>query len=302
MPNQNIESTYVDTYRSDVIYLMEQEDTRVASMALKDTGKGETHIFERVQGKLNLTPKVRLQQTDSKFQYLNWDRRTAIFDTLDVALVHEYDDLYKMIVNPSPQFQRKLAASVVQKKDDIVYAAAIGLAANIVTDPATGVKTPGTVALPASQIVNKDVGAANSPISINKLNAAKRINNKNENQDKMVCFINAEGIEALLKEVKATSGDYINGRPIETGDLGMLLGFDFVLYNRLSGAGVSGDPHKILLMNQDAVGLVTGPEGVVLKVDVRPGLSYLWQFYLALTAGAVRLEDERVIVIESVVA
>ena len=116
----------------------------------------------------------------------------------------------------------------------------------------------------------------------------------------MTCFLDGRDYGNLLREVKATNGDYISGNPITSGNLGDLLGFHFVVYNHLNGAGTSGDPRKVLLMDSEAVAIATGPEQMLMRAEERADRSYKWQLYTALTMAAVRLEETRVIVIDCV--
>lgn len=298
--NQNISSLDVIAFSDDVIYRLTQRDSRVAGLCARvETTSAETHTFERIGGELELTAKGRDQNTDDKAQDPTWDRRQVNIATFDMALFHEFDDLYKIIVNPQPFYKEKVVETVNKKKDAIVYAAAVGNASQITTAP-DGTKVTSSVALPASQVINKDVGTADSGVNVDKLTEARGLNLVNENESRMTCIIDGESYKELLKDVKAVNGDYINGRPLTSGDLGELLGFDFTVYNRVDGAGTPADPKKVLLMDSEAVAVATGPEAVKMRADERKDKSYKWQLYVALTMAAVRLEEERVIVIESV--
>ena len=121
------------------------------------TTPAETHTFERISGDLALQAKTRNQSTDDVSQDPTWDRRQVNISTTHMATFHEYNDLYKILVNPQPWYTRKHAETLNRKKDDIVYQAALGAASQITT-ASDGTKTTATVALPASQVIGKDVG------------------------------------------------------------------------------------------------------------------------------------------------
>ena len=116
----------------------------------------------------------------------------------------------------------------------------------------------------------------------------------------MSCFLGGREYKSLLEELKATNHDYVTDSAVMTGELGLRLGFDFVVYNFLAGAGTSADPRKVLLMDSEAVAIATGPQKLKMSADERPDKSYKWQLYTALTMAAVRIEDTRVITIDCV--
>lgn len=298
--NLQISSAYVDAYYDDVLHLLDQFDSRIYGMVDRvETTRAENHFFERIDSDMSLTIKGRAQQTSSKAQNPVWSRRQVMINTFDLSMYYEFNDLYNMLVNPEPQYQRQLVKTVNKRKDDIVYQAAIGDATNIATD-GNGVHTTTQVALPSSQIISKDVGGADSGLNINKLKAARGLNLTNENMDRMTLFLSGKDYEDLLNDEQVINGDYIVGSPITTGSIGTLLGFDLVVYNFLDGDGQSATPRKCLLMDSQAVAVATGPEMLKMRVDELPTESYRWQLYVALTMAAVRMEEQRVIVIETV--
>lgn len=298
--NSNIRSLDVTDFQTSVMYLLTQEDSRVAGLCARvETTAGELHTFERISGDLTLQDKTRDQSTDDIAQNPTWDRRTVAISTKHMSTFHEFDDLYKILVNPQPYYTRKHAETINKAMDAIVIAAATGPASQISTD-ANGNKTTSTVSLPSSQIVDKDTGGADSGLTIEKLTVARETNLINENMNRMTVFLDGKDYAALLRETKATNGDFVTGNPIESGELGNLLGFDFVVYNNLEGAGTDVSPRKVVIMDSEAVAIVTGPEKLVMKTDERPDKSYKHQLYTALTMAAVRLEEKRVIVVETV--
>ncbi len=297
-----IQNHFVEDFKSDVIHLVQQEDSRIFSKQMNIRMEtGEVHTFPRISRRgIDLVAKLGAR-TDTAFQDTIYSNRTvdlAQFNTADSVESHE---MHRMLTDSSKQLPKEISAQVNRFKDKICYDALIG-DANTVTGVTGSARTRATVTLPASQTVGKDVGAADSALTMRKLNNAKSIFEANEVIDeKLYLVTNAAGLEALREDVRATNHEYQSAAPLTTGDLGMLLGFEIVLYNFLDGSGESATPFKSVAFTNKALGLAMNPL-VDVRVDERVDQQYMWQWYAELRLAAVRLEEEQVVVIEHLAA
>jgi hypothetical protein len=74
------------------------------------------------------------------------------------------------------------------------------------------------------------------------------------------------------------------------------MGFDFIVSNRLQ-AGGGADSSLCFAMAKDAIGLqVNNP--IKARVSEDASASYDWRIYAEITIGAIRVEDEKVVVFD----
>ncbi len=95
----------------------------------------------------------------------------------------------------------------------------------------------------------------------------------------------------LFEDVKAINGDYVNGRPIERGQLGMIMGVDFVELEDLPRTGTTRYcpmwvPSGISLLHWVEEQVNIGPD---------PGKRFNIRVYVKKMVGATRTMEEKVI-------
>ena len=94
------------------------------------------------------------------------------------------------------------------------------------------------------------------------------------------------------------SRDYVNAQALQTlnasGIVENWYGFTWIMSNRLltNNAGADID---CLFYTPDAIGLQVN-EDITVQVAQDPSASFAWRIYGRMTAGAVRVQDKKVVV------
>jgi hypothetical protein len=127
-------------------------------------------------------------------------------------------------------------------------------------------------------------------------------------------------LEAMLEQTQVTSADYNSVRALVKGEVDTYLGFKFIHSERLplssvyasgltydsvtglySGAGtVSAGGTSVAGLAFVGDGLLLGKnEEAVGRIDERPDMSYSMQVYNSMDFGAVRMEEVKVVAIQT---
>jgi hypothetical protein len=94
----------------------------------------------------------------------------------------------------------------------------------------------------------------------------------------------------LLDLTEATSADYAAVKALVRGEVNSWLGFNWIMTTRIPTANLGIAYHK----NGICLAMADNP---MVRTDERTDLSYSWQVYYELNIGAVRLEEDRVVVV-----
>jgi hypothetical protein len=176
----------------------------------------------------------------------------------------------------------------------------------------SGVDGTTTVDMPSSQKIGATDGSAASPLNVKTLrfvNSKFGVNDVDE-EERFICCSQKQ-LDNLLAQTEVTSADYNTVRALVDGKVDTFMGFKFIRSQRLlarSGTlAYSATDGSVGSGGLDAAGherafawvksgllLATGME-IKSRIDERPDKSYATQVYAAMSAGATRLEEEKVV-------
>ncbi len=150
-------------------------------------------------------------------------------------------------------------------------------------------------------VVDEDFGSANSNLTFEKLNEAKRLlRSKDIDPDEeMYAVVNASALHSLLTESEVQSIDTNTVRALVRGDIDTFMGFKFIQSERISGAGTEADPALCLFFAKSAIGVAIGQD-IQVKMSERDDKSYATQVYASMSLGAVRVEEEKIAQVQCV--
>jgi hypothetical protein len=101
-------------------------------------------------------------------------------------------------------------------------------------------------------------------------------------------------LASLLNVSQATSADYVTVRALVNGDIDTWMGFKWIKSTRVSAittcSGIAFQKYGLCLA------MAAQP---MVRTDERTDLSYSWQVYYELNIGAVRLEEDRCLMLYS---
>jgi hypothetical protein len=225
------------------------------------------------------------------------DRRWVFPTDYDLAQMIDRFDKLRLITDPESVYVQNAVYALGRKLDAEIIAAFFG-------DAKTGEQGGSTTIFPAAQVVNEDVGGNNSRINVQKMITAKEIlmaNFVDFDNDPVYCGITAKDHSALLNEIQVISSDFAGSdRPVLVdGKVTKFLGMNLVhceLFESLSLVG-----GEVLLPVWARSGMHLGVwNDITATVSQRHDIqSEPWQAYVLGTFGATRIEEKKIVKIES---
>ncbi len=270
---------YAQAYGANIMHLAQQGASKLmGTVYQKPNVRGKTFFQDQI-GEWSMEVKAgRNVQTPNNDPALA--RRMGIMiDYHDARLLDRGDEL-RTISDPRSAYTVAAAKSIGRQFDDIIVAAFHG--------PAYYGET-GASSLTNSNI--KLMSVAN--ITMAQLLAIKKtLDDADVESEDRYWVATPTFMNNLLGVSQATSSDYAAIKALVRGEIDTWLGFKWIMSTRVNPSHLGYAYHKtgVCLAGMDGSPLV--------RTDERTDLSYSWQIYYEINAGAVRLEEEKVIVIK----
>lgn len=277
----SITEAFVQQYADNVMILSQQRGSVLFSaVRVKNGVVGKRTSFERI-GATSMQKRTS-RHADTPLISTPHSRRWANLEDYDWADLIDNLDEVKLLISPQSSYAQNAAWAAGRTKDDILITALLGSAV-------TGEEAGGTQALPAGQ----KVAAAAAGLTLAKIRSAAKIMNKAEilSSDRFFAH-NAESLDDLLGDTTITSADFNAVRLLMTGDINTFMGYSWLRTERLTNDGSAN--RQNIAFQRMGIGLAVGLD-VITRIDERADKNYATQVYLALSLGAVRVEDESVV-------
>jgi hypothetical protein len=267
MSNQ-ITTAFVQQYSSNVQMLSQQMGSYLRGAVDVESVVGKNAFFDQV-GKTTAQLRTSRHADTPQLDTPHSRRRVSLADYEWADLIDNADKV-RLLIDPTSSYAKAAAAAMGRAMDDVVITALGGTAFS-------GETGSTSVSLPAGQ---KPYSASQSDgLTIAKLLEAKKILDLNDVdpsiQRYFLCGPNQ--ISDLLGTTQITSSDFNTVKALAQGQLDSFLGFKFIVSNRL-----------------DAIKLAIGQD-VLARIDERADKSYSTQVYYAMSIGATRMEEEKVV-------
>lgn len=294
-----VDKAFVQQFSANLIHLAQQRGSKLAGTVMRKDVTGKYAHFDRLGA--TSAQKRTTRHGDTPLIDTPHSRRRVGLDDYEWADLIDQQDEVRMLIDPKSAYAQAGAWALGRTLDDLIVSAATGNAVSVSAADAAS-----NVALPAAQTIDEDFGTgSDTNLTLEKLIEAKRILMKNEvdMSEEMTLVLNASALANLLNDSTITSADYNSIRALVRGEIDTFMGFKFVITERLSGTadGTDTDPVLCLAYPKSAIGLAMGKD-INARISERDDKSYATQVYAAMTAGAVRIEDEKVVSIECVQA
>lgn len=200
-------------------------------------------------------------------------------------LIDDIDKL-KMLIDPASSYAQNGAYALGRSMDDAIIAAAFGVSK-------AGENGTTSKSFPGTQDVAASIGSTTG-MNHAKVRKARELLEAAEvdvDNDPLAFVLTARQAMELFGETITGSVDYVNGRPIVTGKLPMLYGFEFVCVERLTKA--SADRQCIAFAK---TGLHLGIwNEIETSIDPIPTKWGSVQVMVKGSFGAVRSEEKKVV-------
>lgn len=240
---------------------------------------------------------------DTKVSEVEHTQRWITGTEYDCAIFIDRLDVLKMIYDPTSPYVERMREAAARKLDEIVMSKMFAIAK-------TGKDgTVDTAFKAANTVAHGGTG-----LSVTKLRSLRKLIKKRHIDTRTVrptIAVTADEVDSLLGEVAVTSNDYNAIKPLVDGEVSSFMGFNFIPYE--DNGGLSGDGKSI--PTYDAGGGVTVRqlpvwmndgmhlgewEGLAVIISNRPDKNNIKQAHATFTAGATRLDEDKVFMCEAV--
>lgn len=284
--NITVEQVHIETYEDNIRYLAQQMESRVRPWCMERGTEAGGHNWERI-GAADATAKTPVggptgRNVATPEDNYPFSRRRSTPATWHTGDTTEPEDIVKVLIDPNSSIATSQAMAIKRAIDDELFDAAERAA-----DDGNG----GTVALPAGQ----QIGTGTTAITFDSVTETteKFAENDVDPDERKVYFISPAQARKLLQLTEATSGDYNPDHPLASkGYVESWMGYTWVTSTRLNSPG-AGEVN-CLAMTRKALGLQVN-EDVTARVMEDPTISFAWRIYCRATFGAVRVEDEHIV-------
>lgn len=291
----NLPTHFVQQYSTNIALLLQQKGSKLRNAVM--TG---SHVGKQASP-VDQFGSIEMQPVSGRFNPMSrvdvaTDRRWVFPSDFDLPqLIDEFDKL-RLITDPSSVYVQNAVMAAGRQFDKLICSAFTGTAK---TGEAGGTSTSFT----SGNEVDVAVGGTNSKLNVAKIKAVKELmmaNHIDFDSEQAFIGITAADHAALLNEIQVISSDFNGGMPVlQNGMVTSFLGFQFIHCELIETqlAGTNEVTLPVWVKSGMYLGLWNDIENSVSKRNDLQGEP--WQLYTKMTAGATRLEEDRVYAIES---
>lgn len=290
----NLPTHFVQQYSTNIALLLQQKGSKLRNAVM--TG---AHVGKQASP-VDQFGSVEMQSVTSRFAPMGrvdaaTDRRWVFPSDYDLPqLIDEFDKL-RLITDPSSAYVQNAVMAAGRQFDKLICAAFTGTAK---TGEAGGTSTIFT----AANEVDVATGGANSKLNVAKIKAVKELmmaRHIDFDTEEAYIGITAADHASLLNEIQVISTDF-SARPVlADGKLTQFLGFNFIHCEQIETtlAGTNEVTLPVWVKSGMYLGLWNDIQNSVSQRNDLQGEP--WQIYTKMSAGATRLEENKVYAIES---
>jgi hypothetical protein len=279
-----IDKAAIKTFENNVRHTAQQMETALRRWCQEKSGPTASHSFKITGTRaLSVGAKPRRQATPVNDQV--WSNRVAIPASYDDGETIDSEDAAQMIIDPTSTVVRSMGYAVKRKYDDLIINATT---ANALDEAAAA------NAFPVGQFYDGSAAYADE-ITVKAITAIgnKFMTNEVPFEVEKCMVIGPNQVEKLLHEAKIGSFDYNSVKPLSEGKIARFAGFTFIPSTRLLRP--LADQIQVIAMTREALGLLV-TEDLFTRVGEDPSLSFATRAYVKISAGAVRVQDEQIVV------
>jgi hypothetical protein len=279
--NVTVTEVAIETYESTIIQLAQQRMSRVQPWVMQRGEESAGHNWP-VLNAADATLKTRDQATPEAGAAFAERRSVPI--TMNIGDLIEPEDIVQVLIDPLSAQAQSQVYSISRAYDDELFDACERDA-----DDGNG----GVVALPAGQIV----GDGSTAITFDYVTEVTEtfLDNDVDPDEPKVAFVSPAQVRKLLQLTEMTNADYNSLRPLESGMPTIWMGYTWIPSTRLNSFGAG--QATCVFMTADAIGFNIN-EGMTSRVAEDPTMSFAWRVYCRSTFGGVRVQDEKVVLLD----
>jgi hypothetical protein len=274
----SVDAAFVEAFKSNVIHLSQQHPSRLRPTVDSMTVKAETANVERMGNKEAVEKVTR--HTLTPILDVPHDRRKLTMQDFQWADLVDEEDQIKMLISPKSEYAKAAAWAMNRQYDRLIVSAA------------TGNSVDGDGAAVAFAPANS-IGTAGGGLTLDLVLEAKEKLDANEvDSASRYMVLNSSAMSDLLGTTEVASSDFNTIKALVRGEVNQWMGFS-IIHTEL----VAETTAQVLCYHKSAIRLGIGRD-IVTRIDKRFDVSYADQVYAAFTAGATRVEEEKIIQIK----
>lgn len=291
----NLPTHYVQQYSTNLQLLLQQKGSKLrgAVTSASYVGKQASPVDQ--------IGKIEMQSVTGRFNPMGrvdapTDRRWVFPSDFDLPQLIDTFDKLRLITDPESSYVQNALMAAGRKIDALICDAFTGTAK-------TGETGSTSTSFTAGNEVDVAVGGANSKLNVAKLREVKRVmmgQHIDFDMESAYVGITAYDHDALLGEVQVVSSDFNGGAAVlKDGKIMSFMGFGFIHCELIETelAGTNEVTLPVWVKSGMHLGIWGDVSGSVSRRHDLQGEP--WQLYTTLTAGATRLEENKVYAIES---
>lgn len=290
--NTTITAAFVQQFHDSFVAANEQKESRLEATVTNRGSITGSSFTANDMGTIEMSQVVN-RYGDTEFTIPSVGTRQALMADYDVAVPVDQFDLPKLLANPQGDYLQRCLAAAGRRKDATIYAALRGNALRRTDESGSYSNT----ALPAGQII----AAGGTGFTKAKIIQAKKLFRTNEadeaNGEELYLAYDSGMLEDILGDTTLTSADFMAVKMLQEGNVaGKWMGFNWVPYELLAGTSTK----TAVAWCKSALHFGTGVN-VMTDIGPRRDKRNLIQIYVALSLGAVRVNEQKVVTIDYVV-
>ncbi|MEO0498925.1 MAG: phage capsid protein, partial [Pseudomonadota bacterium] len=217
----NIETAYTSMFSKRVLETARQKTSRLrACVEIENISNAEDAFFEGI-GDLKARRRTTLLETVN-LQEIDQFRRKVIPNPFEVSIPVPDEAKARLMIDVQSDFTTKTAEALGREMDFIIIEAMLGGAQQGKTGQTTVNLRPGNV-------IGKNVGGANTSLSVEKLRVANRILDEQEVPREMrKIYAPARAMQSLLSDNEAINSDFATVKALVNAEINEYMGFEFV--------------------------------------------------------------------------
>lgn len=275
-----VDTAFVQQYKDMITHLVQQKAAKLQRSVKVDTNfVGEYKFYDQL-GSTEMIEKTSRHQDTPSIDPDHQRRRISKRDFIHNVLFDTEDQL-NMIVDPKSDYAEGARMAAGRKIDDRIIAAYNATAYSGKTGSTS------TSFTAANQIAHASAGMTKAKL----LEAKRLLDDAEVDEEDRFLVLGTRQVENLLNTTEVASSDYNTVKALVDGALNTWLGFTLIRSSRL---GVTSSIRRCYAYHRAAMQLAIQKEPEV-KIDQRPDKNYCWQVFLALSIGATRLEEARIV-------
>jgi len=272
---------YVQAYGQNIMQLAQQKYSKlINTVYMRENVRGKTFFQDQIDSWAMEVKGSRNTQTPNNDPQLA-RRMGVMVDYHDNRLLDRGDEL-KSISDPRSAYTIAAAQSLGRKIDEVIITAALATAASGET---------GSTSVTNGNIV---LATATSMTLARVIAVKQQLDNQDVEMEDRYFVVTPAALDNLLNQTQATSSDYNSVKALIRGEIDTWMGFKWIMSTRL--AAVSASTLIGIAYQKYGLCLAMASQPLV-RTDERADLSYSWQLYYELNIGAVRLEEDRVVIL-----